>query len=97
MKKEPEKEKPKEEISGQQISGIPGGININLSNSQNIQPQVEQYGPVVYGDGELHVVNKVAYVLFAIFLGNIGVHKFLQVIRDKVFYIYYFAGHGFPA
>lgn len=76
MKKEPEKEKPKEEISGQQISGIPGGININLSNSQNIQPQVEQYGPVVYGDGELHVVNKVAYVLFAIFLGNIGVHKF---------------------
>lgn len=47
-----------------------GGININLSNSQNISsPQ-----PMMVASGK--VVSKVAYCLLAFFLGGLGIHKF---------------------
>lgn len=69
-KKEPEKKEEKEPAA----AALPaGGININLNNSQNIQaPVVPEY---VAPAEPLHVVNKTAYVLLAIFLGGIGVHK----------------------
>lgn len=54
-------------------TGAPGGININVNNAQNIQPSYPQYVPT---EPQVHVVNKVAYVLFALFLGSFGVHKF---------------------
>ena len=47
-----------------------GGININLSNSQNISaPQA-----TLAASGK--VVNKVAYCILAFFLGGLGIHKF---------------------
>ena len=51
-------------------SALPnGGININLSNSQNVSaPQA------LVASGK--VVNKVAYCILAFFLGGIGIHKF---------------------
>lgn len=51
-------------------SALPnGGININLSNSQNVSaPQA------FVASGK--VVNKVAYCILAFFLGGIGIHKF---------------------
>ena len=52
-------------------SAVPeGGININLSNTQqnNAQPTV------VAVSGK--VVNKLVYCILAFFLGGIGVHKF---------------------
>lgn len=51
-------------------SALPnGGININLSNSQNVSaPQA------LVASGK--VVNKVAYCIFAFFLGGFGIHKF---------------------
>lgn len=77
-KKEPEKEQPKETVAGQSITGIPaGGININLSNTQNAQPQYCE--PPVYIAPEpigTHVVNKVTYIVLALTLGGLGVHKF---------------------
>jgi len=44
-----------------------GGININLSNSNN--------APVYVANGT-KAVNKVVYCILAFFLGGIGVHKF---------------------
>ncbi len=52
-------------------SAVPeGGININLSNTQqtNAQPTIM----AVNGK----VVNKLAYCILAFFLGGIGIHKF---------------------
>ncbi len=49
-----------------------GAININLSNSQNTVPM--GYGQPQYVGG--HVVNKIVYILLALFLGGIGGHKF---------------------
>ncbi len=51
-------------------SALPnGGININLSNSQNVSaPQA------LVASGK--VVNKVAYCILAFFLGGFGIHKF---------------------
>lgn len=98
-KKEPEKEEKKENTTtGQSISGIPGGININLSNSQNIQPQVEQYGQPAYyvPESQLHVVNKVTYVVFAILLGNIGVHKFYAGYTGQGILYVLFCWTGIP-
>ena len=47
-----------------------GGININLSNTQNTTQ------PPLYVANNTKAVNKVAYCLLAFFLGGIGVHKF---------------------
>jgi TM2 domain-containing membrane protein YozV len=47
-----------------------GGININLSNTQNIGSEP------VYATNNTKAVNKVTYCLLALFLGGIGVHKF---------------------
>lgn len=51
-------------------TGNEGGININLSNTQqtNTQPTIM----AVSGK----VVNKLAYCILAFFLGGIGIHKF---------------------
>ncbi len=46
-----------------------GGININLSNTQQTNGQ-----PVAASNGK--VVNKVVYCLLAFFLGGLGIHKF---------------------
>lgn len=53
-----------------------GGININMNQVQNnpqVQNQQQGVGPV-YASGR--VVNKLVYVLLAIFLGGIGGQKF---------------------
>lgn len=47
-----------------------GGININLSNTQNTAAQPN----VIAVSGK--VVNKLAYCILAFFLGWIGIHKF---------------------
>lgn len=47
-----------------------GGININLSNTQNTTQ------PPTYVANNTKAVNKVVYCLLAFFLGGIGVHKF---------------------
>ncbi|MBR6162887.1 TM2 domain-containing protein [bacterium] len=52
-----------------------GGININLSQNQGSNNIGTPEG-VYYNVGGKHAVNKLPYVLFAILLGNIGVHKF---------------------
>lgn len=49
---------------------IPGGININVNNSNTVGSQ-----PVTTTNGK-KAVNKVVYCLLAFFLGGIGVHKF---------------------
>ena len=50
------------------------GININLSQAQNIQAEAPtQVVNVASGK----VVNKIAYILCAILLGGLGVHKFM--------------------
>lgn len=49
-----------------------GGININLSQTQQVQTPVMQ--PTFVQAGK--VVSKIAYCLLAFFLGGIGVHKF---------------------
>lgn len=46
-----------------------GGININMNQAQS-----QQVAAPIYASGK--VVNKVAYVVFAILLGGIGLHKF---------------------
>ena len=46
-----------------------GGININMNQAQS-----QQGASPIYASGK--VVNKVAYVVFAILLGGIGLHKF---------------------
>lgn len=72
VKAEPKKEE-KSDIADMVKSG---GININLTQNQgsnNVGPVPE--GPY-YNVGSKHAVNKIPYVLFAILLGNIGVHKF---------------------
>lgn len=47
-----------------------GGININLSNSQNAVP------PSYQAAANGKVVNKVIYCVLCFFLGGIGIHKF---------------------
>lgn len=47
-----------------------GGININLSNSQNLSAPAT----TLVAGGK--VVNKVAYCILAFFLGWLGIHKF---------------------
>lgn len=49
---------------------IPGGININVNNSNTVGSQ-----QVVVPSGK-KAVNKVAYCLLSFFLGGLGVHKF---------------------
>ena len=46
-----------------------GGININMNQAQS-----QQVAAPIYASGK--VVNKVAYVVFAILHGGIGLHKF---------------------
>lgn len=46
-----------------------GGININVSNNQNV-------GQPVYVANNTKAVKKVVYCLLAFFLGGIGIHKF---------------------
>lgn len=49
---------------------IPGGININVNNSNTVGGQ-----PVTVPSGK-KAVNKVVYCILTFFLGGIGVHKF---------------------
>lgn len=64
----------KKEVVKPKESNIPaGGININLSNAQNTQTQQ----PAYYSNNvNLHAVNKIAYLVLALLLGGIGIHKF---------------------
>lgn len=65
----------KKEVEKPKDNNIPaGGININLSNVQNIQSQQPAYYPP--NGVNLHAVNKVAYLVVALLLGGIGIHKF---------------------
>lgn len=48
-----------------------GGININLTNSQNNAPPAAPVAPA-----GTKAVNKVVYCVLAFFLGGIGIHKF---------------------
>jgi len=69
----------------------PNGINITLQNTQtNTQPQM-----VMVAQGKL--VKKIAYVLIALFLGGIGIHKFYAgKIGMGIMYIL-FCWTGIPA
>lgn len=57
--------------TGGSVSQSGQGININLSQVQTAQNHLQS----VVQTGK--VVNKIAYILFAIFLGGFGVHKFI--------------------
>ena len=48
---------------------VNSGININVSNSQNI-------GQPIYVANNTKAVNKVIYCLLTFFFGGIGIHKF---------------------
>lgn len=48
-----------------------GGVNININNTNTNNSQQEGY----IGNGK-KVVNKIVYILLALFLGGIGGHKF---------------------
>ena len=48
-----------------------GGININLTNSQNNAPPAAIVAPI-----GTKAVNKITYCVLAFFLGGIGIHKF---------------------
>lgn len=52
-----------------------GGININLSNTQQSNTQNGSTQPVVVAPNG-KVVNKLVYCILAFFLGGIGIHKF---------------------
>ena len=57
-------------VESKQSTMPEGGININLSNTQQNNTQPNVMAP----NGK--VVNKLAYCILAFFLGGIGIHKF---------------------
>lgn len=60
------------EVAPQQQPAVPaGGININVSNSN----ENKNVAPVYVANGK-KAVNKVVYCLLAFFLGWLGIHKF---------------------
>lgn len=69
--------------TAQQGDGNNISVNVINGNPTNTAPTYVQTGKVV---------NKIAYALFAIFLGGLGVHKFMRERLAQVFYILFFVG-----
>lgn len=71
-----------------------GGININLSNTQQATAQAAQ--PVFMAVGG-KVVNKIVYCVLAFFLGAIGIHKFYAGRSGAGIAFLLFCWTGIPA
>ena len=69
-------EKAKEEKSDLTDIVKAGGININLTQNQGSNNIGVPESEVYYNAGGQHVVGKVAYILWGLFLGGLGAHKF---------------------
>lgn len=68
----PKQEEIKEKTSDDASLNKEGGITINLQNTNNASSPVSASTL----DPSLKLVNKVAYILLALFLGSFGIHKF---------------------
>ena len=82
--------KKSETVSSVEGSAInPNGINITVQNTQtSAQPQ----GQMVVGSGK--IVNKTTYILLALFLGGLGIHKFYagKIFAGILFAVFVWTG-----